>query len=97
MIDRSRVMRELTDGHDDKVVAALDLICEVLPRTNEYPIWSDGEEILCADEQTADKIGDLIDMMYGDTVVNTGYYDPEEDALVGCVDDLTGFYYVTID
>ncbi len=72
-------------------------VLALLPHTNDHRIWSDGEEILCETEQLAEHIADLIDAMYGGQVVNTGYYDPEEDERNNEVAENTGFWYVTID
>ena len=83
--------------HDKKVCDALDLICEVLPHTNDYRIWSDGEEIFCENEHIAEHIADLIDAMYGCQTTNTGYYDLAEDERNNEVDERTGYYYVTIN
>lgn len=81
----------------DEVQSALESMMKCLPKTNDYPIWSSGDEIFCEDEMTAEHIADLIDMMYGESVVNTGYYDPEEDERNNEVRDTTGFYYVTVN
>ena len=56
----------------------------------------------CADvqknmEQLAENIADLFDALYACQTVNTGYYDPEEDARNNEVDSHTGFYYVTVN
>lgn len=29
----------------DKAVVVMDMICELLPKTNDHRIWSNGEEI----------------------------------------------------
>lgn len=60
-------------------------------------IWTDGTEILCAYEDMAEKIADILDAISGEPEAHTGYYDPFEDARDGCVDDHTGFYYVDFD
>jgi hypothetical protein len=81
----------------DTVTSVLSSVCSLLPHTNDYRIWSDGEEILCETEQLAESIADLLDAMYGDQTVNTGYYDPEEDERNNEVTNSTGFYYVTVN
>lgn len=80
------------------VKALMQSVCALLPHTNASHIWSDGTEILCRDEITAAAITDFIDALYGEETVNTGWYDPEEDAKEprGPFSS-TGFYYVTID
>ena len=56
--------------------------------------WTNGEEILGADETEINIIADLLDCMGYDAI--TGYYDPEEDAKNGDTDEYTGNYYVTV-
>lgn len=69
--------------------------------TPDVSVWSDGSEILCRTEEVADAIADAIDDMDRaqglDAIAHTGYYDPDEDELEGCVDDHTGWWYVDLD
>lgn len=67
-----------------------------LPNKPEYRIWFDGDDILCETEELAEHIADFLDAIYGEQTVNTGYYDPEEDAKNNEVTDSTGWYYVTV-
>ena len=60
-------------------------------------VWTDGTEILCAHEDTAEKIADILEAISGEHEAHTGYYDPFEDARSGEVDNHTGFYYVDFD
>lgn len=60
-------------------------------------IWTDGTEILCANEDMADRVADWLDAISGEMQAHTGYYDPYDDANNGEVDDHTGFYYVDFD
>ena len=60
-------------------------------------VWTDGIEILCADEATAERIANILDAISGEHEAHIGYYDPFEDAQNGEVDDHTGFYYVDYD
>ena len=80
----------------EMVSDTMERICALLPRCEHF-IWSDGAEILCETEQTAETIADLLDAMYGEQTVNTGYYDPAEDERNNEVDFRTGFYYVTVN
>lgn len=80
-----------------KAAMVMDMICELLPKTNDYRIWSNGDEILCENMMMAEHIADLVDAFYGDKVACTGYYDGEY------VDDFgseetneNGWYYVHI-
>lgn len=60
-------------------------------------VWTDGTEILCTHEITAEWIAQILDVISGEPVSHTGYYDPFEDAQSGEVDNHTGFYYVDFD
>lgn len=71
-------------------------ILTLLPK-DEAHIWTDGEEILCDNQQTAETLADFIDALYGEQTVNTGYYDPAEDERNNEVTRSTGYYYVTIN
>lgn len=59
-------------------------------------IWSDGEKILSRSEDTITVIADLFDRIANNAVSCTGYYNPDEDRRDGCMDDHTGYYYVTL-
>lgn len=60
-----------------------------------HPIWTDGSELLCCDETTADVVASFLTSLGFDA--HTGYYDPEEDAKDGIYDDHTGAWYIDID
>lgn len=77
---------------------------EITDRLRDYSegdIWSAGDEILCKTESAADALADMFECLYRaqdeDILVNTGYYDPEEDKRNNEVDRLTGWWYVNID
>lgn len=80
-----------------------NFIIEYLPcvPSDKTNYWSDGSEILCRTEELADKTADMIEELYrqrGELVLmNTGYYDPVEDAKDGVNDKYTGWYYVQMD
>lgn len=81
----------------------IDWFDEICKRLRDYSggdIWSAGDEILCKTESAADAIADLIESLYRsddeEVMVNTGYYDPEEDERNGEVDRFTGWWYVNI-
>lgn len=81
----------------DKAVMVMDTICELLPKTNDYRIWSNGDEILCETEQMAEHIADLVDAFYGEQVACTGYYDDEYIDDFGSEEtNENGWYYVHI-
>lgn len=61
-----------------------------------HGFWTDGENILCKTEEQANALANFLeDIGFG--VVQTGYYDPEEDKKNGEVDENTGCWYVSID
>ena len=78
----------------------MEMIINFLPKYSDT-IWSDGNEILVKSEDAADKIADAIELLYQsqgeDILVNTGYYDPEEDKRNNEEDRYTGWWYVNID
>lgn len=78
-----------------------ELIADRLRDYAEGDIWSTGDEILCKTKSAADAIADMFEKLYksqgGTVVVNTGYYDPEEDIRNGETDRFTGWWYVNID
>ena len=84
-----------------KKVNWFDDITERLRDYSEGDIWSDGSEILCRTESAADALADMLECLYRaqgeDILVNTGYYDPEEDAKSNETDRYTGWWYVNID
>ena len=81
--------------NDRQIAELLGKIAAALP-DEPADVWSkDGDEILCKKEFVAEGIAYLFDAIYGEPVVNTGYYDPEEDERNGETDERTGYYYVT--
>ena len=75
-------------------------ITERLRDYSEGEVWTSGDEILCKTESAADAIADMLTILYkvqGDEIlVNTGYYDPQEDEKNNEVDRYTGWWYVNI-
>ena len=75
-------------------------IAERLRDYSEGEVWSVGDEILCRTKEAADAIVDMLTCLYGsqgeEIVINTGYYDPEEDKRNGKEDRFTGWWYVNI-
>lgn len=71
-----------------------------LPNDPRGDMWTDGSEILCKTGKIANDVADLIEHLYclqdEEVWVCTGYYDPEEDAISGEVDNHTGWWYVDI-
>lgn len=77
---------------------------EIAIRLRDYPdgnIWSSGNEILCKTARAADAIADMLECLYiaqgEEILVNTGYYDPEEDKRNNEEDRYTGWWYVNVD
>ncbi len=77
------------------------VIAESVRDYSEGGIWSDGYcEILCRTESAAGAIADMLQQLYRsqgeDVVINTGYYDPEEDRRQGEEDRYTGWWYINV-
>lgn len=73
-----------------------DDLMNSLPQHPADSVFSqDGENILCTSEEGINAIADLLESIGYDCPV-TGFYDPEEDADGGCIDNHTGFYYVSV-
>lgn len=80
-----------------KAGMVVDMIIDLLPKTNDYRIWSNGEDILCETEQLAENIADLLDAIYGGQSATTGYYDDEYIDDFGTEEtNENGWYYVHI-
>ena len=80
----------------------MEMIVGALPDYSDGVIWSDGgTEILVKTESAANTIAVLITLLYRlqgeEVLVNTGYYDPEEDKRNNEEDRYTGWWYVNID
>lgn len=79
----------------------MEMIVNALPDYPDGIIWSDEEEILVKTESAANTIADLIEALYRaqgeEILVNTGFYDPEEDKRNNEEDRYTGWWYVNID
>lgn len=80
----------------------MEMIVCALPNYSDGIIWSDEDaEILVKTESAADAIADLITLLYRsqgeEVLVNTGYYDPEEDKRNNEEDRYTGWWYVNIN
>lgn len=81
----------------------IDWFTEIAARLKDYPdkniLSFDGDEILCKTEDVADTLANMIENLYKsqgeEVIVNTGYYDPEEDERCGEVSDCTGYWYLT--
>lgn len=63
-------------------------------------LWSLGDELLCKTESAANLLADLLEQLYRsqgeDIIINTGFYEPEEDKRNNEVDRCTGWWYVNI-
>ena len=83
-------------GPDADYIVKKRTLLEMIPEepTGIREIWHDWNEILTKNEDTAEKIADLLEAM-GFEEVNTGYYDSDEDERNDEVDELTGYYYVS--
>lgn len=76
-------------------------ITDRLPDYSEEIIWTGGNEILVKTESEANALADTLELLYRsqgeDILINTGYYDPEEDEKNEEVDRYTGWWYVNVD
>ena len=79
----------------------MEMIVNALPNYPDGIIWKDEDEILVKTESAANTIADLIEALYRtqeeDILVNTGYYNREEDKRNNEEDMYTGWWYVHID
>lgn len=80
----------------------MEMIVNALPDYSDVIIWSDGgTEILVKTESAANTIADLIEALYRaqgeEVLVNTRFYDPEEDKRNNEEDRYSGWWYVNID
>ena len=87
-------------GEDAVNLARFREVVKALTSCPQKNIWSTGDEILCKTESAADALADMFEGLYAasneDVLVNTGYYDPEEDERNGEVDRYTGWWYVYV-
>lgn len=61
---------------------------------NTHGFWTDGTDILCKTEEEAKGVANFLQDMGFDSV-STGYYDPVQDERDGCVDDKTGYWFIS--
>lgn len=84
----------------DDVLCSMDIFEAVASSLSSKPgdgidFWYDGgDDILCRTEAQASAMADWLDRYGYDAV--TGYFDPAEDKQQNCVDEFTGWYYVTV-
>lgn len=86
------------DKFEKLLITTRSYLLEVLianEENNKHGYWSDGQEILCKTEDAAERLADFLEDC-GFAEINTGYYDPEQDKVEGCVDEYTGFWYVSM-
>ena len=87
-------------GLEEKKTEWFAEICDRLRDYSEGDVWSAGDEVLCKTESAADALADMLESLYKsqgeEILVNTGYYDPAEDARNNEVDRYTGWWYVNI-
>ncbi len=81
----------------------IDWFQEIAERLRDYSdgdVWSLGDELLCKTESSANALADLLEQLYNsqgeEIIINTGFYDPEEDKRNGEEDRCTGWWYVDI-
>ena len=59
-------------------------------------MWTTGNELLVEDAETANRIADALELLWGGCV-HTGSYDIDEDIRGKEVDHFTGWHYVDFD
>lgn len=95
------VAKEIYRAPEESTPDWITRLLESLPNCQEKTIWSDGEEILVRTESAANAVADLIEQLYKsegkDVLVNTGYYDPEEDQRNNEKDEYTGWWYIRME
>lgn len=83
-----------------KKIEWFDVISEHLRGYSEGSVWSAGCELLCRTEDAANALADMLEQLYAsqgeEVIVNTGYYDPEEDKRNDEEDRYPGWWYVNI-
>lgn len=87
----------------EKEMEKRDIFDEIAGNLRDYSegdVWSTGDEILCRTKDAANAIADMLHTLYRakgkDVTVNTGYYDPNEDARNEMEDRCTGWWYVNL-
>ena len=86
----------VTELDTQKVWAIFTEALKANEEGNRHDYWTDGTEILCKNEDSANALADFFEDM-GFDIVHTSYYDPEEDQRSGEVDDHTGYWSVYPD
>lgn len=74
-------------------------LLEALPKASEDPekglsnlYWTNDEKILCRTKEMCTAVADFLDALGQDVTI--GYYDPVDDRLDGCEDEMAGWYYI---
>jgi len=81
----------------EKIINMLPQVPRSYDTSDDPGFWTDGTEILCPSEMECEIIANFLrDILneFGTMDINTGFYDPYEDAKNGEQDDRTGFYYI---
>lgn len=86
----------------------VDLLLSMLPReprsydTSDDPgFWTDGEQILCPSETDCEIVATFLRDVFSEypemPLIQTGWYDPFEDAFNKETDDYSGFNYIQFE
>lgn len=99
MATREETRRKIFGWADDILAEhnLFQMLADALPAVpgDDDDMWYDcGDDILCRTADIADALADWLDEHGYDSV--TGYFDPADDEREDCVDQLTGWYYVTV-
>ena len=86
----------------------VDLLLSMLPReprsydiANDPGFWTDGEQILCPSEAECEIVATFLQDVFSEypemPLIQTGWYDPFEDANNRETDDYSGFCYIQFE
>lgn len=103
----SNQSEKIIEENQKKITDMWNGIISMLPSqpgsfdTSDDPgFWTNGEEILCPSEAEMNMVYEFLNDIFsefGNYILITGWYDPEEDRLNGEQDDYTGFNYIRLE
>jgi len=101
------IASEILERNSKRIIDLWNGIINMLPTqprsydTADDPgFWTNGEEILCPSETEMNMLYEFLNDIFrefGNYILVTGWYDPEEDTRNGEHDDCTGFNYIRLE